>query len=69
MVSGWVDRVRAGHTPEVVLELLLQHYDPMYAASIRRNFVQYGQARVQTLADRSGASMQAAARELLGLPG
>lgn len=69
VVSGWVDRVRAGHTPEVVLELLLQHYDPMYAASIRRNFVQYGQARVQTLADRSGASMQAAARELLGLPG
>ena len=69
VVSGWVDRVRAGHTPEVVLELLLQHYDPMYAASIRRNFVQYGQARVQTLTDRSGASMQAAARELLGLPG
>jgi len=65
VVNGWIDRVRAGHTPEVVLELLLQHYDPMYAASIRRNFVQYGQARVQSLADRSGASMQAAARQLL----
>lgn len=65
VVSGWIERVRAGHTPEVVLELLLQHYDPMYAASIRRNFVQYGQARVQSLDDRSGASMQAAARQLL----
>jgi tRNA 2-selenouridine synthase len=65
VVNGWIERVRAGHTPEVVLELLLQHYDPMYAASIRRNFVQYGQARVQSLDDRSGASMQAAARQLL----
>ncbi len=65
VVNGWIERVRAGHTPAVVLELLLQHYDPMYAASIRRNFVQYGQARVHSLADRSGASMQAAARQLL----
>ncbi len=65
VVNGWIERVRAGHTPEVVLELLLQHYDPMYAASIRRNFVQYGQARVQSLDDRSGASMQTAARQLL----
>ncbi len=65
VVNGWIERVRAGHTPEVVLELLLQHYDPMYAASIRRNFVQYGQARVQSLDDRSGASMRAAALQLL----
>ncbi len=65
VVNGWIERVRAGHTPAVVLELLLQHYDPMYAASIRRNFVQYGQARVQSLDDRSGASMRAAALQLL----
>lgn len=65
VVNGWIERVRAGHTPEVVLELLLQHYDPMYAASIRRNFVQYGQAQVQSLDDRSGASMRAAALQLL----
>lgn len=68
VVGGWIERVRAGHTPEVVLELLLQHYDPMYAASIRRNFVQYAQARVQSLTDRSDASMQAAARALLDHP-
>lgn len=65
-VLGWIERVQAGRTPEVVLELLLQHYDPMYAASIRRNFVQYAQARVQALTDRSDASMKAAARQLLG---
>ena len=64
-VLGWIDRVQAGRTPAVVLELLLHHYDPMYAASIRRNFVQFAQARVQALTDRSDASMTAAARQLL----
>lgn len=65
VVNGWIERVRAGRTPEVVLELLLQHYDPMYAASIRRNFVQYGQARACALPDRSAACMAQAARELM----
>ena len=69
VVDGWIDRVKAGRTPEVVLDLLLQHYDPMYAASIRRNFVQYGQAGACVLPDRSPASMAQAARALLVSPG
>ncbi len=69
VVNGWVERVRAGQTPEVVLDLLLQHYDPMYAASIRRNFVQYGQASVCALPDRSAASMAQAARALVSSSG
>lgn len=68
VVNGWVAQVQAGRTPEVVLELLLRHYDPMYAASIRRNFVQYGQARACALPDRSDTSMAQAARELMALP-
>lgn len=69
VVDGWIDRVKAGRTPEVVLDLLLQHYDPMYAASIRRNFVQYGQAGACVLPDRSAASMAQAARALIASPG
>ncbi len=65
VVDGWQARARAGRTPEVVRELLVQHYDPMYAASIRRNFTQYPQALVQAVADRTPASMARAATQLL----
>ncbi len=65
VVDGWQARARGGRTPEVVRELLVQHYDPMYAASIRRNFTQYPQALVQAVADRTPASMARAATQLL----
>lgn len=66
VVGDWIENVQAGQTSKVVLELLTQHYDPMYAASIRRNFSQYGQARACVLADRSPAALAAAARSLAG---
>ncbi len=65
VVDGWIAQVRAGQTPEVVHALLSQHYDPTYAASIRRNFTQYADARPLVLADRSPDSLTAAARQLL----
>jgi tRNA 2-selenouridine synthase len=68
VVDGWAEKVAAGKTPEVVLELLTQHYDPMYAASITRNFKLYGQAQACTLNDRSAAAMGVAANELLSGP-
>ncbi len=64
VVQGWQDRVRAGATPEVVRELLIRHYDPMYAASIQRNFKQWDQAETLLAEDRSMASMDALARRL-----
>lgn len=66
VVQHWIAQVRNGQTPEVVLALLTQHYDPMYAASIQRNFSQYAQARPCVLADRSPAALAAAARSLAG---
>ena len=66
VVEGWVGKVAADQTPDVVLELLTQHYDPMYAASIQRNFKLYGQAKACVLANRSEAAMDKAAGELLG---
>ena len=64
VVQGWQDRVRAGRTPEVVRELLVDHYDPMYAASIQRNFKHWGQATPIRARDRSADAMNALAVQL-----
>jgi len=65
IVDSWQQRVRGGHTPDVVRELLVSHYDPMYAASIRRNFTQWEAASTATPRDRSMAAMDQAAVELM----
>ncbi|HVZ43121.1 MAG TPA: tRNA 2-selenouridine(34) synthase MnmH [Ramlibacter sp.] len=63
-VAAWQEQVRAGEIEAVVRELLLKHYDPGYAGSIRRNFEQYAAARVVDLPDRSPDAMARAARDL-----
>lgn len=65
-VSSWIAKVHEGRTPEVVLELLTGHYDPMYAQSIARNFTQFAQARPLPLPDRSPQALADAARALMG---
>lgn len=65
VVDGWVEKVVAGKTPEVVLDLLVMHYDPMYSASIQRNFEQYGLAKVCQLRDRSVDALSEAAACLI----
>lgn len=65
VVEGWQDQVRAGEVENVVRDLLVKHYDPGYAASIRRNFKQFGDARSIVLADRSPAAMARAAASLI----
>ena len=65
VVQGWQARVRTGRTPEVVRELLVDHYDPMYAASIQRNFKQWGQATPIRARDRSTDAMDALAMQLV----
>ena len=64
VVEGWQARLRAGEVEPVVRELLFQHYDPGYAASIARNFKQYDDAEPMIPADRSAAAMAALARGL-----
>ena len=65
VVDGWVEKVAAGKTPEVVLNLLTLHYDPMYSASIKRNFTQYEQAQAYVLQDRSASALADAAARLI----
>ncbi|HEY8050531.1 MAG TPA: tRNA 2-selenouridine(34) synthase MnmH, partial [Ramlibacter sp.] len=65
VIDGWIAKVTAGDIETVVRELLVKHYDPGYAASIRRNFKRYGEARTLALADRSPQSMRRAADDLV----
>jgi len=65
VVESWVRTVQNGQPERVVRELLAHHYDPVYAASIRRNFKLYSQAQACPLADRSAASLQTLAASLL----
>ncbi|MBI5717047.1 MAG: tRNA 2-selenouridine(34) synthase MnmH [Burkholderiales bacterium] len=66
-VGRWQALARAGDHAQVVEELLLQHYDPIYQRSMSRNYA--GFAAAQPLELRSGdeAELAAAARALCAL--
>jgi tRNA 2-selenouridine synthase len=64
VVALWKAQIRAGDIESVVRELLVKHYDPGYAASIERNFTQYGAARLIAPTDRSMSAMEELARML-----
>ena len=65
VVQEWQDEVAAGRIENVVRELLFKHYDPGYAASIRRNFTRYEAAPVVAPRDRSVAAMEELAAQLV----
>lgn len=64
-VSGWIGKVQAGHTPDVVLELLKLHYDPTYSQSMARNFSEFPSALPCELVDRSAQALNTAARAII----
>ena len=67
-VHGWQTRARRGAPGDVaavVQELLVHHYDPVYLQSMRRNFVQYGTARVLAPRDHTIEAMADLARAML----
>lgn len=66
VVEGWQASVRAGRIEPVVLELLTQHYDPVYLQSMRRNFQQFEGAKTIAPDDHSMGAMAHLAREILG---
>lgn len=68
VVEGWVAQVRSGQIRAVVRELLLHHYDPGYATSTRRNFVQFDAALPLLARDRSMAAMSELAATLVHEP-
>ena len=63
VVKGWQEAARAGRTEEVVRELLVLHYDPIYLQSIERNFAGHAQPLMTLAWDGSTASLDAAAAQ------
>ena len=63
-IDRWHALANQGAMPELVEQLLAEHYDPAYLRSIGRNFVQVGQARVLELPDIGQEDFLRAAREL-----
>ncbi len=65
VIDEWKAQVATGRTEAVVRDLLARHYDPGYATSTRRNFVQFDQAPVAKLDDRSPQALARAASAIL----
>ncbi|OYO28808.1 tRNA 2-selenouridine(34) synthase MnmH [Janthinobacterium sp. PC23-8] len=66
-IAHWQQLALAGRMTELVEELLVQHYDPGYLQSIRRNFSRYQQAAALVLPDISDAAFEQAARGLCAI--
>ena len=65
VVLDWQTRARNGDVASVVRELLVNHYDPVYLQSMKRNFAQYETRKPLAPANRSIGAMQVLANEML----
>ena len=65
VVKRWQSMAQSGDFATVVMELLTQHYDPAYAQSMQRNFVQFARAGQLTPTDRSAEAMHTLASQML----
>jgi tRNA 2-selenouridine synthase len=63
-IDAWHEMANTGRMPELVDQLLVEHYDPAYLRSIERNFVHYPQAEVVELPDIAHEDFLAAAHRL-----
>jgi len=67
-IQAWHELANSGSMPELVDQLLAEHYDPAYLRSIARNFIQFRQAEALELDDIGPADFVAAARRLHPAP-
>lgn len=65
VVDGWQTQLRSGDIAPVVQALLSEHYDPAYLQSMKRNFVQFDQARIIAPVDHSMAAMAELAKKII----
>ena len=68
VVADWQARCRSGDVAsvaDVVRELLVKHYDPVYIQSMKRNFDLYEQAQVLRPAGHSVAAMEVLAGSVM----
>ncbi len=65
VVNAWQDAARAGRTADVFRDLLVTHYDPAYAASMKRNFGGVSSPRAELVWDGSAGSLAEAAAKAM----
>jgi tRNA 2-selenouridine synthase len=63
VVKGWQDAARSGRIEDVVRELLVMHYDPVYLQSMQRNFAGFGTAPTVSPPDGSHDTWKAVATQ------
>ncbi len=65
VVKAWQADARAGRTAQVVHDLLVAHYDPVYLQSMRRNFAGYESPMLELAWDGSPASLDETAGRIV----
>lgn len=65
VVNAWQQAARSGRLREVVRDLLVMHYDPVYLQSMQRNFADFDSAPAIEPAEGSRAAWQAVAERLI----
>jgi tRNA 2-selenouridine synthase len=65
VVNGWQEAAHAGRTPDVVRSLLVEHYDPIYAQSMKRNFLGVSALHQELIWDGGEDSLRSAAETAL----
>jgi tRNA 2-selenouridine synthase len=64
VVNGWHEAATSGRIEEVVRDLLVRHYDPVYLQSMQRNFAGFDQAELVEPADGSHETLSKVAERL-----
>lgn len=67
VVTDWQTRARNGDVASVVRDLLVNHYDPVYLQSMKRNFAQYTARQAIAPENRNLESMQLLAKKMLSI--
>ena len=65
VVNAWQLAARSGQTAGVVRDLLVAHYDPIYAQSMQRNFADLAAPHLELNWDGSAASLASAAQQAI----
>ncbi len=64
VVNGWQEAAKSGRVEEVVRDLLVRHYDPVYLQSMQRNFAGFKKAELIEPVDGSHEVLGAVASRL-----
>jgi tRNA 2-selenouridine synthase len=65
VIDAWQEAARTGQVERVVRELLIDHYDPVYLASMKRNFAKFDEAQWVEPANGDATTLSIVAHKLL----